>query len=237
MPLANCSATGARRRLSQLDLAGEAEISTRHLSFVESGRASPSREMLMRLAEPLALPLRERNRLLLAGGYAPLHGERTLDQTEMAAVKSAVEAVLDGHAPFTALAIDRHWNLIAANDGVTALLLGVIPTSAATRERITPQPGAWRAGSADTQPRRVASSPSQSPARGSKPIGRCGVGGIARRTSRASLECKSNTPRRRQCRRRSPDARRSHDWHDAVVPLDNDSVRHRDRRAPRRTDA
>jgi transcriptional regulator with XRE-family HTH domain len=118
----------ARRRLSQLDLASEAEISTRHLSFVESGRSAPSREMLLRLAEPLAMPLRERNRLLLAGGYAPLHRERSLDQPDMAAAKAAVEAVLTGHAPFPALAVDRHWNLIAANDGVTSLLGGVNPT-------------------------------------------------------------------------------------------------------------
>lgn len=115
----------ARRRFSQLDLAGEAEISTRHLSFVESGRSAPSRDMLLRLAVQLEMPLRERNRLLLAGGYAPLHGERTLDQPDMAAAKAAVEAVLTGHAPFPALAVDRHWNLIAANDAVTTLLTGV----------------------------------------------------------------------------------------------------------------
>lgn len=117
----------ARRRFSQLDLAGEADISTRHLSFVESGRSVPSREMLLRLAEPLAMPLRERNRLLLAGGYAPLHRERPLDQPDMAAARAAVEAVLAGHAPFPALAVDRHWNLVAANDAVTALLGGVDP--------------------------------------------------------------------------------------------------------------
>ena len=117
----------SRRRLSQLDLAGEAEVSTRHLSFVESGRAAPSRELLLRLAEPLALPPRERNQLLLAGGYAPLHGERSLDAADMAAARSAVEAVLRGHAPFPALAVDRHWNLVLANDGAAALLAGVAP--------------------------------------------------------------------------------------------------------------
>jgi transcriptional regulator with XRE-family HTH domain len=116
-----------RRRLSQLDLAGEAEVSTRHLSFVESGRATASRELLLRLAEPLALPLRERNRLLLAGGYAPLHGERAIDEPDMVAARMAVEAVLHGHAPFPALAVDRHWNLIAANDAAQALLEGIDP--------------------------------------------------------------------------------------------------------------
>lgn len=116
-----------RRRLSQLDLAGEAEVSARHLSFIESGRAAPSRDMLLRLAEPLEMPLRERNRLLLAGGYAPAFGERTLDQSEMAAARAAVEALLAAHAPFPALAVDRHWNLVAANAAVEALLAGVAP--------------------------------------------------------------------------------------------------------------
>ena len=117
----------SRRRLSQLDLAGDAEISARHLSFVESGRSSPSRDLLLRLAETLSLPLRERNRLLLAGGFAPLHGERTIDAPDMAAAKAAVDAVLRGHLPFPALAVDRHWNLVLANEAVGALLTGVDP--------------------------------------------------------------------------------------------------------------
>ena len=116
-----------RRRFSQLDLAGEADISTRHLSFVESGRAVPSRGMLLRLAETLRLSLRERNRLLLAGGYAPVYIERALDAPEMRAAKAAVETVLAAHAPFPALAVDRHWTLIAANDALTPLLAGVAP--------------------------------------------------------------------------------------------------------------
>lgn len=115
----------ARRRLSQLDLAGEAEVSTRHLSFVESGRAAASREVLLRLSEALALPLRQRNDLLLAGGYAPVHGERSIDAPDMAAAKAAVEAVLHGHAPYPALAVDRHWNLVLANDAARALLADV----------------------------------------------------------------------------------------------------------------
>jgi DNA-binding XRE family transcriptional regulator len=114
-----------RRRRSQLELAGEADLSTRHLSFIESGRALPSREMLARLAEQLAIPLRERNRLFLAAGYAPLHPERALDAPDMAAVRSAVDAVLSGHMPFPALAVDRHWTLIAANAAVNSLLQGV----------------------------------------------------------------------------------------------------------------
>ncbi|MEH3046631.1 helix-turn-helix domain-containing protein [Sphingomonas adhaesiva] len=118
----------ARRRLSQLDLAGEAEVSTRHLSFVESGRAAPSRELLLRLAEPLAMPLREQNRLLLAAGYAPVHGEQALEAPDMAAALAAVEAVLNAHAPFPALAVDRHWNLFRANDAATAMLRSIDPT-------------------------------------------------------------------------------------------------------------
>ena len=117
-----------RRRLSQLDLAGEAEVSTRHLSFVESGRAAPSRELLLRLAGPLAMPLRERNRLLLAAGYAPVHGERPLNAPEMSAAMKAVEAVLESHSPFPALAVDRHWDLVLANDTARGLLAGVDPS-------------------------------------------------------------------------------------------------------------
>jgi transcriptional regulator with XRE-family HTH domain len=115
----------ARRRFSQLDLACEAEVSTRHLSFIETGRAQPSREMLLRLAEQLDMPLRERNRLLLAGGYAPVHPERPLDSPDLAAARLVVERVLTSHEPFPALAVDRHWRLVAANAAVGALLVGV----------------------------------------------------------------------------------------------------------------
>jgi len=116
-----------RRRFSQLDLAAEADVSTRHLSFVETGRACASREMLVRLAERLDMPLRERNRLLLAGGFAPAHGERPLAAAEMGEAMAVVESVLAGHAPFPALAVDAHWNLISANDAVMALVDGVAP--------------------------------------------------------------------------------------------------------------
>ncbi|MFC4254467.1 helix-turn-helix domain-containing protein [Altererythrobacter xixiisoli] len=116
-----------RRQLSQIDLAGEAAVSTRHLSFVESGRAMASRDLLLRLAEPLALPLRERNRLLVAGGYAPIYSERSIDEPDMAAARQAVDAVLRGHMPYPALAVDRHWNLVLANDAASALLTDVAP--------------------------------------------------------------------------------------------------------------
>ncbi|MBS7705569.1 helix-turn-helix domain-containing protein [Chelatococcus asaccharovorans] len=114
-----------RRRFSQLDLASEAALSTRHLSFVESGRASASRDMLLRLAEQLAMPLRIRNRLLLAGGFAPEHPERALAAPDMTAAREAVEAVLAAHMPFPALAVDRHWNLVLANAALTPLLADV----------------------------------------------------------------------------------------------------------------
>src|SRR5512144_495003 len=104
-----------RRRLSQLDLACDADISTRHLSYVETGRASPSREMLMHLAERLDVPLRERNTLLTAAGYAPMYRERPLADPALAAAREAVELVLRSHEPYPALAVDRHWNLVAAN--------------------------------------------------------------------------------------------------------------------------
>ena len=115
----------ARRRFSQLDLACEAEVSTRHLSFVETGRAQPSREMLLRLAERLDMPLRARNRLLLAGGYAPVHPEQPLDGVDMTAARLAVDAVLSGHDPFPALVVDRHWQLVASNAAVGRLIPGV----------------------------------------------------------------------------------------------------------------
>jgi transcriptional regulator with XRE-family HTH domain len=113
------------RRLSQLDLAQEAEISTRHLSFVETGRASPSREMVLRLSERLDIPLRERNALLVAAGFAPMYRERALDDPALAAARRAVELVLKGHEPSPALAVDRHWNLVAANAALPHLLAGV----------------------------------------------------------------------------------------------------------------
>lgn len=113
------------RRLSQLDLALEADVSTRHLSFVETGRANPSREMLLNLAEQLDLPLRERNRLLVAGGFAPVFSEKPFGDKSLAAAREAVDLVLRGHEPFPAVAIDRHWNLVAANRAVAPLLAGI----------------------------------------------------------------------------------------------------------------
>ncbi|WP_233805087.1 helix-turn-helix domain-containing protein [Paraburkholderia sp. HP33-1] len=116
-----------RRRMSQLLLATEADISTRHLSFVESGRALPSREMVMHLAERLDVPLRARNALLVAAGYAPLFRERPLSDPQLAAAREAVELVLKGHEPYPALAIDRHWTIVATNSALAPLLSGASP--------------------------------------------------------------------------------------------------------------
>jgi transcriptional regulator with XRE-family HTH domain len=116
-----------RRRLSQLDLALLADTSTRHLSFVETGRSRPSRGMLLRLAERLELPLRERNHLLLAGGYAPAFGQAPLDAPEMAGVRAALRQVLAGHEPYPAVVVDRAWNLVDANAAVAALVAGADP--------------------------------------------------------------------------------------------------------------
>ena len=113
------------RRLSQLDLACEAEISQRHLSFLESGRAQPSRDMVLHLAERLDLPLRERNALLVAAGFAPMFAERTFDDPALSAARAAVELVLKGHEPLPALAVDRHWTLVSANAAVAPLMTGV----------------------------------------------------------------------------------------------------------------
>jgi len=113
-----------RRRLSQLALSVDAEVSQRHLSFVESGRSQPSREMLLRLAEHLSVPMRERNAMLVAAGFAPLYRERPLDAPELAAARGAVERILQAHSPHPALAVDRHWNLLAANRAAHALMAG-----------------------------------------------------------------------------------------------------------------
>ncbi|CAM4356164.1 helix-turn-helix transcriptional regulator [Comamonas aquatilis] len=115
------------RRLSQQGLALDAEISTRHLSYVETGRAQPSREMVLRLAERLSVPLRERNALLVAAGFAPMYQARPLDHPDLAAARQAVDLVLKSHEPNPALAVDRHWNLVAANAIVPLLLSGVAP--------------------------------------------------------------------------------------------------------------
>jgi len=116
-----------RRHLSQLALASEAEVSQKHLSFVEGGRAAPSREMVLRLAESLEVPLRERNALLLAAGFAPVFPERPLDHADLAPAMRAVEAVLQAHDPYPALAVDRHWTLVASNAAANRLLDSVTP--------------------------------------------------------------------------------------------------------------
>jgi transcriptional regulator with XRE-family HTH domain len=120
-----------RRRLSQLDVSLDAAVSARHLSFVETGRSKPSRELVLHLAEHLDVPLRERNSLLLAAGYAPAYGETPLDAEEMAPVRGALEKILTGHAPYPAVIVNQRWDLVSANapalailsDGVAAELL------------------------------------------------------------------------------------------------------------------
>jgi transcriptional regulator with XRE-family HTH domain len=116
-----------QRRLSQLELSGRTEISTRHLSFVENGRSAPSRQLVLRLAEHLQVPLRERNALLLAGGFAPEYPETGIDAPSMSAVRSAVRQVLAGHEPNPALAVDRYWTVVDLNAATGLLLEGVAP--------------------------------------------------------------------------------------------------------------
>jgi transcriptional regulator with XRE-family HTH domain len=114
-----------RRHLSQLDLAVDAEISARHLSFVETGRAAPSRDMVLRLAERLEVPLRDRNVLLVAAGFAPAFPNRPLDDPALKAARDAINIVLKAHEPYPALAVDRHWNLVSANRMIAPLLEGI----------------------------------------------------------------------------------------------------------------
>jgi transcriptional regulator with XRE-family HTH domain len=147
-----------RRHLSQLDLAVEAGVSSRHLSFIETGRARPTSQMILRLAEHLELPLRETNKLLLAGGYAPAYPEHALTEPELAAVRRALTAVLKGHEPYPAAIVNRHWELVEANapialftqdvpsrllePPVNVLRLSLHPEGMASRIRNLPE---WRA--------------------------------------------------------------------------------------------
>ena len=116
-----------RRRMSQLDLALEAEISTRHLSFLETGRAHPSRDMVMLLAEQLEVPLRERNVILVAAGFAPVFPERPLDDPALSAARKAVDLILAAHEPCPAIVVDLRWNLVAANAAAQPFMAGVAP--------------------------------------------------------------------------------------------------------------
>ncbi|ADO70126.1 Transcriptional regulator [Stigmatella aurantiaca DW4/3-1] len=116
-----------RRGLSQLNLACRADVSSRHVSFLETGRSQPSREMLLHLCEELEIPLRERNALFMAAGFAPVYAERSLDDPALRATREAVELVLHGHEPYPALAVDRHWRLVSANRALGALLTGLAP--------------------------------------------------------------------------------------------------------------
>ena len=130
-PLPNHRGAGAllrewrlRRGRSQLELALDAGVSTRHLSYVETGRASPSAAMVMRLADELDVPLRDRNGLLLAAGYAPAYTHRDLTAPELTPIRAALDRLLAGHEPYPAIAVDRHWELIAANRGLAVLTEG-----------------------------------------------------------------------------------------------------------------
>ncbi|MFH9424860.1 helix-turn-helix domain-containing protein [Streptomyces sp. NPDC017529] len=127
-----------RRKLSQLELALRADTSSRHLSCVETGRARPSQEMVLRLAHHLDVPLRERNSLLMAAGYAPVYRERPLEGEDMRAVRSAVGMLLTGHEPYPAVVVDRLWNVVRANRGMDVLL------GAAPAELMAPVPNVMR---------------------------------------------------------------------------------------------
>jgi transcriptional regulator with XRE-family HTH domain len=134
-----------RRRLSQLELASEATVSARHLSFVETGRARPSRELVLHLAEHLDVPLRERNSLLLAAGYAPGFRQTPLEADEMAPVREALDTILAGHRPFPAVVVDRGWDLVTANEPAMEILTGGVagdllaPPANALRISLHPQ--------------------------------------------------------------------------------------------------
>lgn len=127
-----------RRRLTQLELSARSEVSTKHLSYLETGRSNPSREMVLELAEHLEVPLRERNDLLSAAGYAPVYSRTPLEAPEMQAVRSAIDQVLAGHEPYPALAVDRYWDVVAMNDAAGLLATGV------GEELMGPPPNVYR---------------------------------------------------------------------------------------------
>ncbi|MCA6090826.1 helix-turn-helix transcriptional regulator [Streptomyces sp. SCA3-4] len=114
-----------RRRISQLELALRADSSARHISFVETGRSRPSEEMVLRLADHLDVPVRERNALLVAAGYAPRYPERTLEDPALEELRKGLERLLKGYEPFPALVVDGTYGVVAANSGITMLLDGV----------------------------------------------------------------------------------------------------------------
>jgi len=130
----------AARRYSQLELASETQVSQRHLSFLESGRANPSRDMVLHLAQVLRVPLRERNELLVAAGFAPLYPERALDDTGMAAIRLALETTLRHHEPFPALVVDRQWNVVLHNAAVDRLI-GLLGEPARVWKKVDPAGG------------------------------------------------------------------------------------------------
>src|ERR1700721_3180327 len=137
-----------RRHLSQLDLAEDAEISTRHLSFVETRRAGPSRDMVLKLAERLSVPLRERNVLLVAAGFAPAFPQRSLDDPALESARAAIDLVLRAHEPNPALAYDRHWNLVSSNRMMMPLIASVpqrLLTAPINIFRLAPHPEALAA--------------------------------------------------------------------------------------------
>ena len=154
-----------RRRMSQLDLACEAEISTRHLSFLETGRAQPSRDMVLHLAERLEIPLRDRNVLLVSAGFAPVFPERPLEDPRCDRRAQPSISCSPGHEPYPALAVDRHWTLVAANARPAA------PdrrrrrqVAAAPRQRAAPEPASGGAGAAHRQSCAMARAPARAPA-------------------------------------------------------------------------
>src|SRR5262252_2190130 len=138
-----------RRRLSQLDLSIQADISARHLSFVETGRSRPTPEMIIRLTEQLDVPLRERNTMLLAGGYAPAYPQHGLDEPELASVRAALRRVLAAHEPNPAVLINRWWEMVDANGAVAALTDGCAPAARPAGQRAAAQPAPGRHGAAD----------------------------------------------------------------------------------------
>ena len=208
----------------------EAEISTRHLSFLETGRALPSRDMVLHLAEQLEVPLRERNILLVAAGFAPVFAERPLADPALQAARKAVDLVLAGHEPYPALAVDRHWTLVAANGAVGRLIAGAdAAAAAAARQRAAPEPASQGAGAAHRQPARVARAPARPPAPADRGLGRPGARRLMRELAAYPAPTSTRSGRAAdgpRVRRRAGAAAARHGGRHALFLQHDDGVRH-----------
>src|ERR1051326_7715553 len=228
-----------RRRLSQLALACDAGISTRHLSFIETGRAQPSRDMVLHLSEQLEVPVRERNVLLVAAGYAPIFPERPLEDPALTAARAAIDLVLERQKPYPAFALDRHWHIVASNAALPELYDDIDPDllqpPAAPRQCDAPVASPEGTCPAHRQPRRMARAlavPAAAP--GGTHRGRDGDRAVARGERLSGARRQTTAGVRSRHRRAVP---HPHIGRHSLLLQHDDRVRHAGRRDALRTGA